>query len=146
MVPVLKKQCRGMVVLVCAILLAGGFGGEALQATIDQTSVSLYGGICIADWRGLLVRGEPGHWGGIVGLRSLGPWSQGRRYCAGGHFIVDAAQWQQIPGASAGVRQGSEPGPRRSRLGGACPPGEKSGNNACPCAPGSRNRPSCTTH
>lgn len=64
-----------------------GMGGESLKATIDQTSVSLYAGICITDWRRLLVVGEPGHWGGVNGLSSVGPWSHGKRWCDGGHRV-----------------------------------------------------------
>jgi hypothetical protein len=58
------------VALAAILLAAGAFGGQAMQVTIDQTSVSLYAGICISDWRRLIIKGEPGHWGGIVGFRS----------------------------------------------------------------------------
>jgi len=69
--------------LVVLLVAAGGFGGIALAPTIDQTSVSLYAGICIADWRHLIVAGEGHHWGDITGFRAVGPWSHGHRYCAG---------------------------------------------------------------
>jgi len=72
-----------IVTLVAVLISLSAFGGQAMQVTIDQTSVSLYAGICVSNWRALIVAGEHGHWGGIIGFRSVGPWSDARRYCLG---------------------------------------------------------------
>ena len=76
------------IALLVVFVASTGMGGEALSVTIDQTSVSLYAGICITDWKRLLIVGEPGHWGGVIGLRSVGPWSHEKRWCDGGHRVT----------------------------------------------------------
>lgn len=88
--PCALSASRTVISALVVFVVGTGMGGEALTVTIDQTSVSLYAGICISDWRRLLIVGEPGHWGGIIGLSSVGPWSHAKRWCDGGHPSVAA--------------------------------------------------------
>jgi hypothetical protein len=71
--------------LALIVIAAGGFGGQAMGATIAQSLVCEFS---IPVSRNLIIR--PDHsvyyrmWFGHAGLRTIGPWNQAKRSCTGG--------------------------------------------------------------